>query len=168
MPHVNEDISQLPKYVLERTTAQELRIVCLITPITNMNLLILLVPILFEVSHNRCSNLGSVRYILVFKPFLQAEKKVVELVTLDNIDRLDNWDETLKERLGSVLLDHLLQSIAQAPQEMHWRRRGHSVARRPAVDTHLFLEVEDISSSPFPYALLCIQQDKGGIDDSAG
>jgi len=44
-----------------------------------------------------------VGYILVFKPFLQAEKKVAELVTLNNIDRLDNGDETLKERLEKWL-----------------------------------------------------------------
>jgi len=81
------------------------------------------VVILFEVSHNRCLNLGSVRYILVFKPFPQAEKKVAELATLNNVDRLDNRIETLKERLGSVLLDHLLQSIAQAPREMHQGKR---------------------------------------------
>jgi len=120
------------------------------------------------VPHKRCPNLDLVRYILVFKPFLQAEKKVAELMTLDDVDRLDNGNETLKERLGSVLLDHLLQSIAQAPREMHQRRRGHRVARRPAVGTYLFLGVEDTSSSPFPYTLLCIQQDEGGIGDSAG
>ena len=105
------------------------------------------------------------RYILVFKPFLQAEKKVAELATLDDIDRLDNGNETLKKRLGSVLLDYLLQSIAQAPRETHWGRRG--VARRPAVGARLFLGVEDTSSSPFSYMLLHIQQDEGSVGDSA-
>jgi len=44
-----------------------------------------------------------VGYILVFKPFPQAEKKVAELTTLNNVDRLDNGDETLKERLEKWL-----------------------------------------------------------------
>jgi len=44
-----------------------------------------------------------VGYILVFKPFPQAEKKVVELTTLNNVDRLDNGDETLKKRLEKWL-----------------------------------------------------------------
>jgi len=44
-----------------------------------------------------------VGYILVFKPFPQAEKKVAELATLNNIDRLDNRDETLKKRLEKWL-----------------------------------------------------------------
>jgi len=44
-----------------------------------------------------------VGYILVFKHFPQAEKKVVELGTLNNVDRLDNGDETLKERLEKWL-----------------------------------------------------------------
>jgi hypothetical protein len=108
-----------------------------------------------------------VGYILVFKPFPQAEKKVAELATLDDVDRLDDGDETLKERLGNVLLDHLLQSIAQAPRETHRGRRGHGVARRPAVGARLFLGVEDTSSSPFPYTWLRIQQDEAGVGDSA-
>jgi len=39
MPHIDEDISWPPKYVLGKTIAQELRIVHLIAPITNMDLL---------------------------------------------------------------------------------------------------------------------------------
>jgi len=106
---------------------------------------------------------GTHEVYLVFKPFSQAEKKVAELMTLDHIlDRLDNGDETLKKRLGSALLDHLLQSITQA------QRRGHGVARRPAVGACLFLGVEDTSSSPFSYMLLYIQQDEDGAGDSAG
>jgi len=89
-------------------------------------------------------------------------------VTLNDVDRLDNGNETLKKRLESVLLDHLLQSITQAPREMHQGRRGHGVARRPAVGTCLFLGVEDTSSSPFSYTLLHIQQDEDSICDSAG
>jgi len=84
-----------------------------------------------------------VGYILVFKPIPHEEKKVAELATLDDIDRLDDRDETLKERLGSGLLDHLLQSIAQAHRETHQGRRGYGVARRPAVGTRPFLGVED-------------------------
>jgi len=53
-------------------------------------------------SHNRYPNLDLVRYILVFKPFPQAEKKVAELMTLDDVDRLDNGDETLKESVRAT------------------------------------------------------------------
>jgi len=45
-----------------------------------------------------------VDYILVFKPFLQAEKKVAELATLNNVDRLDNGDEEKVRKVAYLII----------------------------------------------------------------